>query len=44
MRDPKEILVPTGSTYKGLQVIKYIKPIPAHLVAGTNVLCLLLGF
>ena len=36
MRNSKEILVTTTSTLEGYEVIEYIKPITAHVVAGTN--------
>lgn len=36
MRNPKEILVTTTSSVEGLSIKQYIKPISAHVVAGTN--------
>lgn len=36
MRNPKEILVTTTSSIEGLNIKQYIKPISAHVVAGTN--------
>lgn len=36
MASPKEILVVTTSTIDGIKIIKHLKPISAHLVAGTN--------
>ncbi len=36
MRNPKEILVTTTSNIEGLSIKQYIKPISAHVVAGTN--------
>lgn len=36
MRNPKEILVTTTSSIEGLSIKQYIKPLSAHVVAGTN--------
>lgn len=36
MTNPKDILVTTTSTLEGLQIKQYLKPISAHIVAGTN--------
>lgn len=36
MRNPKDILVTTTSTIDGVAIKTYIKPISAHVVAGTN--------
>jgi uncharacterized protein YbjQ (UPF0145 family) len=36
MLNPKDILVVTTSTVDGLKINKYLKPISAHVVAGTN--------
>ena len=36
MINPKDILVTTTSSVEGLKVKHYLKPISAHLVAGTN--------
>src|SRR5207249_5006597 len=36
MANPKEILVTTTSSCDGLTVKQYLKPISAHIVAGTN--------
>lgn len=36
MINPKEILVTTTSSLDGLKVKQYLKPISAHIVAGTN--------
>lgn len=35
--NPKDILVTTTSFIEGLQVKQYLKPISAHIVAGTNI-------
>jgi len=37
MANPKDILVITTSTVDGLKVKKYLKPVSAHVVAGTNI-------
>ncbi len=36
MANPKDILVLTTSTVDGLKVKKYLKPVSAHIIAGTN--------
>lgn len=36
MAHPKDILVTTTSSIEGLKIIKYLKPVSAHIVAGTN--------
>ncbi|MBS0646407.1 MAG: YbjQ family protein [Verrucomicrobia bacterium] len=36
MLNPKDILVTTTSSIDGLKVKQYLKPISAHIVAGTN--------
>jgi uncharacterized protein YbjQ (UPF0145 family) len=36
MRKAKDILVTTTSSPEGYEIIEYIKPITAHVVAGTN--------
>lgn len=36
MANQKDILVSTTSTIEGVTIIKYLKPITSHLVAGTN--------
>jgi len=36
MRNPSEILVTTTSSIEGVSIKQYIKPISAHVVAGTN--------
>ena len=36
MINPKDILVTTTSSVDGLEVKQYLKPISAHIVAGTN--------
>src|SRR5690554_5355233 len=36
MANPKDILVLTTSTIDGLKVKKYLRPVSAHVVAGTN--------
>ncbi len=37
MASPKDILVVTTSSVDGLKVKRYLKPVSAHVVAGTNV-------
>jgi len=37
MKTPKEILVSTTSTIEGLKILKYLKPVSSHVVAGTNI-------
>ena len=36
MANPKDILVITTSSVEGLKIKQYLKPISAHIVAGTN--------
>jgi len=36
MANPKDVLVLTTSSFDGLKVKKYLKPVSAHVVAGTN--------
>jgi uncharacterized protein YbjQ (UPF0145 family) len=36
MANPKDILVTTTSSVDGLKVERYLKPVSAHIVAGTN--------
>jgi len=36
MANPKDILVLTTSSAEGLKITKHIKPVSAHIVAGTN--------
>lgn len=36
MTNPKDILVVTTSSVEGLTVQRYLKPVSAHVVAGTN--------
>jgi len=43
MASPKEVLVITTSTAEGLTVKKYLKPVSAHLVAGTGLMSDFLG-
>ncbi|HOZ96980.1 MAG TPA: YbjQ family protein [Niabella sp.] len=37
MASPREILVTTTSTVEGIKVKKFLKPVTAHIVAGTNI-------
>ncbi|SHM03992.1 Uncharacterized conserved protein YbjQ, UPF0145 family [Chitinophaga jiangningensis] len=37
MRNSKDILVTTTSTLEGITIKRYLKPITAHVVAGTNI-------
>jgi uncharacterized protein YbjQ (UPF0145 family) len=37
MLKSKDILVVTTSTLEGVKVLKYLKPISAHVVGGTNI-------
>lgn len=37
MANPKDVLVLTTSSVDGLKVKKYLKPVSAHIVAGTNI-------
>jgi len=36
MVNPKDVLVVTTSSVDGLKVKRYLKPVSAHIVAGTN--------
>ena len=36
MANPKDILVITTSSADGIKIKKYLKPVSAHIVAGTN--------
>lgn len=36
MATPKDVLVVTTSSVEGLRIKKYLKPVSAHIVAGTN--------
>lgn len=36
MANPKDILVITTSSADGIRIKQYLKPISAHIVAGTN--------
>jgi len=36
MANPKDVLVTTTSTIDGLKIKRYLKPVSAHIVAGTN--------
>lgn len=36
MANPKDVLVTTTSTVDGLKIKRYLKPVSAHIVAGTN--------
>ena len=36
MANPKSILVTTTSSIDGLKIARYLKPVSAHIVAGTN--------
>jgi uncharacterized protein YbjQ (UPF0145 family) len=36
MANPKDVLVITTSSIDGLKIKKYLKPVSAHIVAGTN--------
>ena len=36
MLNPKDVLITTTSTVDGLKIKKYLKPVSAHIVAGTN--------
>lgn len=36
MATPKDVLVITSSTIDGIKIRKYLKPVSAHIVAGTN--------
>ena len=43
MANPKDILVITTSSADGIKVKKYLKPVSAHIVAGTNLFSDFLG-
>lgn len=43
MANPKDVLVVTTSSVDGLTVKKYLKPVSAHVVAGTNLFSDFLG-
>lgn len=43
MANPKDVLVVTTSSVDGLKVKKYLKPVSAHVVAGTNLFSDFLG-
>lgn len=43
MANPKEVLVVTTSSVDGLKVKRYLKPVSAHVVAGTNLFSDFLG-
>lgn len=43
MANPKDVLVITTSSVSGLKIKKYLKPISAHIVAGTNIFSDFLG-
>ncbi len=43
MPTPKDILVVTTSSIEGLKIKKYLKPVSAHIVAGTNLFSDFLG-
>jgi len=43
MPNPKDILVITTSSTEGLQIKRYLKPVSAHIVAGTNLFSDFLG-
>ena len=43
MSNPKDILVITTSTAEGLKIKKHLKPVSAHIVAGTNLFSDFLG-
>ncbi len=43
MASPKDILVITTSSADGLKIKKYLKPVTAHIVAGTNLFSDFLG-
>ena len=43
MANPKDILVITTSSAEGLKIKKHLKPISAHIVAGTNLFSDFLG-
>ena len=43
MANPKDILVVTTSSVDGLKIKQYLKPVSAHIVAGTNLFSDFLG-
>lgn len=43
MANPKDLLVVTTSSIDGLKIKKYLKPVSAHIVAGTNLFSDFLG-
>ena len=43
MANPKDILVITTSSVEGLKIKKHLKPVSAHIVAGTNLFSDFLG-
>jgi uncharacterized protein YbjQ (UPF0145 family) len=43
MANPKDILVITTSSVEGLKIKKYLRPVSAHIVAGTNLFSDFLG-
>ncbi|MGM9478845.1 YbjQ family protein [Pedobacter sp. GSP4] len=43
MANPKEVLVVTSSNADGLKIRRFIKPVSAHIVAGTNMFSDFLG-
>lgn len=43
MANPKDVLVTTTSTVDGLKIKRYLKPVSAHVVAGTNLFSDFLG-
>jgi uncharacterized protein YbjQ (UPF0145 family) len=43
MANPKDILVITTSSADEIKVKKYLKPVSAHIVAGTNLFSDFLG-
>ena len=43
MANPKEVLVVTSSSADGLKIKRFIKPVSAHIVAGTNMFSDFLG-
>lgn len=43
MANPKDILVVTSSSIEGIKIKRYLKPVSAHIVAGTNIFSDFLG-
>lgn len=43
MASPKDVLVVTSSTIDGIKIKRFIKPVSAHIVAGTNMFSDFLG-